>query len=150
MKGSQTAIIDSKGAFLCFDVDCDARLEFHGEMVGEDGDLLEYFLRNDRFVVALDVVLRDGGGLKFIMDRALEYHQNHPYPFWINKFWPPTSTGKSKETRPQPEQLVRIRGIRYDESADDPATAQRLLQRIRSLHKRAPRVIHTAELTGDF
>lgn len=31
----------------------------------------------------------DGGGLKFIMDRALEYHQNHPYPFWINKFGPP-------------------------------------------------------------
>ena len=31
----------------------------------------------------------DGGGLKFIMDRALEYHQNHPYPFWINKFSSP-------------------------------------------------------------
>jgi len=31
----------------------------------------------------------DGGGLKFIMDRALEYHQNHPYPFWINKYGPP-------------------------------------------------------------
>ena len=106
-------------------------------MVGEDGDLLDELLRNDRFVVALDVVLRDGGGLKFIMDRSLEYHQNHPYPFWINKFWPPTSTGKSKETRPQPEQLVRIRGIRYDESADDPAAAQRLFQRIRSLHKRS-------------
>ncbi|SDF69312.1 hypothetical protein SAMN04487889_1395 [Eubacterium pyruvativorans] len=26
MKGSQTAIIGSKGAFLCFDVDCDADL----------------------------------------------------------------------------------------------------------------------------
>lgn len=31
----------------------------------------------------------DGGGLKFIMDRALEYHQNHPYPFWINKHGSP-------------------------------------------------------------
>lgn len=31
----------------------------------------------------------DGGGLKFIMDRALEYHQNHPYPFWINKYGAP-------------------------------------------------------------
>lgn len=31
----------------------------------------------------------DGGGLKFIMERALEYHQNHPYPFWINKYGSP-------------------------------------------------------------
>ena len=25
-----------RGAFLCFDVDCDAWLEFHGEAVGKD------------------------------------------------------------------------------------------------------------------
>ena len=29
-----------QGAFLCFDFDCDPRLEFHGEVVGEDSDLL--------------------------------------------------------------------------------------------------------------
>lgn len=27
--------------FLCFDVDCDPGLEFHGEVVGEDSDLLD-------------------------------------------------------------------------------------------------------------
>lgn len=27
--------------FLCFDVDCDAGFEFHGEVVGKDGDLLD-------------------------------------------------------------------------------------------------------------
>jgi hypothetical protein len=31
------------GAFLCFDIDCDAGLEFHGEVVVEDGDLLDEF-----------------------------------------------------------------------------------------------------------
>ena len=30
-----------RGAFLCFDVDCDSGLEFHGEVVREDGDLLD-------------------------------------------------------------------------------------------------------------
>ena len=29
--------------FLCFDVDCDPGLEFHGEVVGEDGDFLDEF-----------------------------------------------------------------------------------------------------------
>jgi hypothetical protein len=28
----------------------------------------------------------DGGGLKYIMDRALDYHKKNPYPFWINKY----------------------------------------------------------------
>ena len=32
-----------QGAFLCFDVDCNPGLEFHGEVVGEDGDLLDEF-----------------------------------------------------------------------------------------------------------
>ena len=30
-----------QGAFLCFDFDCDPGLEFHGEVVGEDNDLLD-------------------------------------------------------------------------------------------------------------
>ena len=30
-----------RGAFLCFDVDCDAWLEFHGEAVGKGGGLLD-------------------------------------------------------------------------------------------------------------
>lgn len=30
-----------RGAFLCFDFDCDSGLEFHGEVLGEDGDLLD-------------------------------------------------------------------------------------------------------------
>ncbi|WP_329886775.1 DEAD/DEAH box helicase [Pseudoramibacter sp. HA2172] len=33
----------------------------------------------------------EGGGLKFIMNRALEYHAQNPYPFWINKYGPPTT-----------------------------------------------------------
>ena len=33
----------------------------------------------------------EGGGLKFIMDRALNYHRDNPYPFWINKYEPPTT-----------------------------------------------------------
>ena len=33
----------------------------------------------------------EGGGLKFIMDRALNYHRDNPYPFWINKYDPPTT-----------------------------------------------------------
>lgn len=31
----------------------------------------------------------DGGGLKYIMDRALDYHEKNPYPFWINKHGAP-------------------------------------------------------------
>ncbi len=31
----------------------------------------------------------NGGGLKYIMDRALDYHEQNPYPFWINKYGPP-------------------------------------------------------------
>lgn len=33
----------------------------------------------------------EGGGLKFIMSRALDYHKDNPYPFWINKYDPPTT-----------------------------------------------------------
>ena len=40
----------------------------------------------------------EGGGLKFIMDRALEYHEQHPQPFWINKYGPPgTYNPRSQE-----------------------------------------------------
>lgn len=31
----------------------------------------------------------DGGGLKYIMDRALDYHKKNPHPFWINKYGTP-------------------------------------------------------------
>ena len=31
----------------------------------------------------------DGDGLKYIMDRALDYHEKNPYPFWINKYGAP-------------------------------------------------------------
>ena len=31
----------------------------------------------------------DGGGLKYIMNRALDYHEQNPYPFWINKYGQP-------------------------------------------------------------
>jgi hypothetical protein len=31
----------ARSLVLCFYVDCDAGLEFHGEVVGEDGDLLD-------------------------------------------------------------------------------------------------------------
>lgn len=30
-----------RGAFLCFDINCDTGLEFHGEVVGKDSDLLD-------------------------------------------------------------------------------------------------------------
>ena len=30
-----------RGAFLCLDLNCDAGLEFHSEVVGKDGDLLD-------------------------------------------------------------------------------------------------------------
>lgn len=33
----------------------------------------------------------EGGGLKFIMNRALEYHKDNTYPFWVNKYEPPTT-----------------------------------------------------------
>ena len=33
----------------------------------------------------------EGGGLKFIMDRALNYHKDNPYPFWVNRYDPPTT-----------------------------------------------------------
>ena len=31
----------ARSLVLCFYVDCDAGLEFHGEVVGKDGDLLD-------------------------------------------------------------------------------------------------------------
>lgn len=33
----------------------------------------------------------EGGGLKYIMERALEYHKENPYPFWINSYEPPVT-----------------------------------------------------------
>ena len=37
-------------AFLCFDVDCNPGLEFHGEVVGEDGDLLDELMLKEHNV----------------------------------------------------------------------------------------------------
>lgn len=36
-----------RGAFLCFDVDCDPGLEVHGEVVGEDGDFQEQYYESE-------------------------------------------------------------------------------------------------------
>lgn len=33
----------------------------------------------------------EGGGLKFIMSRALDYHRDNPYPFWVNRYEHPTT-----------------------------------------------------------
>jgi len=39
-------VLAARSLLLCFDFDCDVGLEFHGEVVGEDGDLLdELFVR---------------------------------------------------------------------------------------------------------
>lgn len=43
-----------RGAFLCFDVDCDPGLEVHGEVVGEDGDFLDE-LFDQRIIELCDV-----------------------------------------------------------------------------------------------
>ena len=55
-----------RGAFLCFDVDCDPGLEFHGEVVGEDGDLLDE-LFNQSLIKSCDVGFLPGDEvLKFL------------------------------------------------------------------------------------
>lgn len=52
--------------FLCFDVDCDPGLEFHGEVVGEDGDLLDE-LFNQSLIKSCDVGFLPGDEvLKFL------------------------------------------------------------------------------------
>lgn len=38
-----------RGALLCFDVNCDAGLEFHGEAVGKDGDLRPWYIRGSDY-----------------------------------------------------------------------------------------------------
>ncbi len=45
-----------RGAFLCFDVDCDPGLEFHSEVVVVDGDLLDE-LADEAFVELGDIGL---------------------------------------------------------------------------------------------
>lgn len=44
-----TDYVQWRGAFLCFNVDCEPGLEFHGEVVGEDGDFLDE-LFDQRFI----------------------------------------------------------------------------------------------------
>ena len=48
-----------RGAFLCFDVDCDPGLEFHGEVVVVNGDLLDQ-LSDEAFVEFGDFGLQIG------------------------------------------------------------------------------------------
>ena len=55
-QGSHTAV-GGEEPFLCFDVDCDSRLEVDGEMIFENGDLRDQAL--DKRLVKD----RDGGGL---------------------------------------------------------------------------------------
>ena len=46
-------------SFLCLDIDCDARLEFHGEVVGEDANLLNE-LFDQRLIKLCDVSFLSG------------------------------------------------------------------------------------------
>ena len=56
-RGSHTAIIGGEEPFLCFDFDCDSRLEVDGEVVFENRDLRDQAL--DQRLVKL----RDDGGI---------------------------------------------------------------------------------------
>ena len=48
-----------RGAFLCFGIDCKPGFEFHGEAVGEDGDLLDE-LFDQSFIKLFDVGFLSG------------------------------------------------------------------------------------------
>lgn len=56
-----------RGAFLCFDVDYDPGLEFHGEAVGKDGDLLDE-LFNQSFIELCDVCFLFGDKVLQLFD----------------------------------------------------------------------------------
>jgi len=53
--------------FLCFDVNCDTGLEFHGEVVGEDGDLLDE-LFDQSFIKFCDVGFLTGDEVLQLLD----------------------------------------------------------------------------------
>ena len=56
-----------RGAFLCFDIDCKPGFEFHGEAVGEDGDLLDE-LFDQSFIKLFDVGLLPGDEVLQLLD----------------------------------------------------------------------------------
>ena len=56
-----------RGAFLCFDIDCDAGLEVYGEVVGEDGDLLDE-LFNQSLIKLRDVGFLTGDEVLQLLD----------------------------------------------------------------------------------
>ena len=53
--------------FLCFDVDCDPGLEFYGEVVGEDGDLLDE-LFDQSLIKLCDVSFLSGDEVLQLLD----------------------------------------------------------------------------------
>lgn len=56
-----------RGAFLCFDIDCKPGFEFHGEAVGEDGDLLDE-LFDQSFIKLFDVGFLSGDEVLQLLD----------------------------------------------------------------------------------
>lgn len=53
--------------FLCFDVDCEAGLEFHGEVVGEDGNLLDELIDQVPHHIIFDFIKMNHLGIIFIV-----------------------------------------------------------------------------------
>ena len=56
-----------RGAFLCFGIDCKPGFEFHGEAVGEDGDLLDE-LFDQSFIKLFDVGFLSGDEVLQLLD----------------------------------------------------------------------------------
>lgn len=56
-----------RGAFLCFDIDCKPGFEFHGEAVGEDGDLLDE-LFDQSLIKLFDVGFLSGDEVLQLLD----------------------------------------------------------------------------------
>lgn len=61
-----------RGAFLCFNVDCDAGLEFHGEVVGEDGDFLDE-LFDQSLIELCDVGFLTGDEVLQLLDSVHDF-----------------------------------------------------------------------------
>lgn len=66
-------------------------VDFLGELstvfrwdIYESGTLGKPTLRNWYAVILCQWM--EGGGLQFIMSRALDYHRDNPYPFWVNRY----------------------------------------------------------------
>ena len=76
-----------RGAILCFDVDGDPGLEFHGEVVGEDGDLFDEFFYQS-LIKTCDV-----GFLSGWCSSASQCRKSHTRAGW------PASENSSKAVR---------------------------------------------------